>query len=98
MNKERVMKVLLAPHVSEKSTVIADKNHQFVFQVLRDASKIEVKQAVEHLFSVEVEAVRVCNVRGKVKRFSQMLGRRANSKKAYVTLKPGFDIDFSGVK
>lgn len=95
MNKERVMKVLLAPHVSEKSTVVADKNHQFVFKILRDASKTEVKQAVEHLFNVEVQAVRVCNVRGKRKRFSQLEGRRANSKKAYVTLKPGFDIDFA---
>jgi len=98
MNKERVMKVLLAPHVSEKSTVVADKHNQFVFQVLRDASKTEVKQAVEQLFGVEVQAVRVCNVNGKVKRFGQLLGRRANGKKAYVTLKPGFDIDFAGVK
>jgi large subunit ribosomal protein L23 len=96
MNKERVMKVLLAPHVSEKSTVVADKNHQFVFQVLRDASKAEVKHAVEHLFNVEVQAVRVCNVQGKLKRFGQLEGRRATSKKAYVTLKPGFDIDFAG--
>jgi len=98
MNKERVMKVLLAPHVSEKSTVIADQSNQFVFRVLRDASKTEVKQAVEELFKVEVKAVRVCNVRGKLKRFGQMEGRRANGKKAYVTLKPGFDIDFSGAK
>ena len=96
MNKERVMKVLLAPHVSEKSTVVADQNNQFVFQVLRNASKTEVKQAVEHLFNVEVQAVRVCSVRGKLKRFGQMEGRRANGKKAYVTLKPGFDIDFTG--
>ena len=98
MNKERIMKVLLAPHVSEKSSVIADQNNQFVFQVLRDANKNEVKQAVEHLFSVEVQDVRVCNVRGKWKRFGQLEGRRANSKKAYVTLKPGFDIDFAGAK
>ena len=98
MNKERVMKVLLAPHISEKSTLVADKHNQFVFQVLRDASKTEVKQAVEQLFSVEVKTVRVCNVQGKVKRFSQLLGRRSNSKKAYVTLKPGFDIDFAGAK
>ena len=98
MNKERVMKVLLAPHISEKSTVVADQNRQFVFKVLKDASKAEVKQAVEHLFSVEVQAVRVCNARGKVKRFGQMLGRRAGSKKAYVTLKPGFDIDYAGAK
>ena len=98
MNKERVMKVLLAPHISEKSTVVADQNRQFVFKVLKDASKAEVKQAVEHLFNVEVQAVRVCNAKGKLKRFGQLLGRRAGSKKAYVTLKPGFDIDYAGAK
>ena len=98
MNKERVMKVLLAPHISEKSTVVADKDRQFVFKVLKDACKTEVKQAVEQLFNVEVKAVRMCNARGKVKRFGQMLGRRAGSKKAYVTLKPGFDIDYTGTK
>jgi len=98
MNKERVMKVLLAPHISEKSTVVADKDRQFVFKVLKDACKTEVKQAVEQLFNVEVQAVRMCNARGKVKRFGQMLGRRAGSKKAYVTLKPGFDIDYTGTK
>lgn len=98
MNKERVMKVLLAPHVSEKTTIVADRNRQFVFRVLKDASKSEVKQAVEELFNVEVQAVRVCNAKGKLKRFGQMLGRRAGSKKAYVTLKPGFDIDYAGAK
>ena len=98
MNKERVMKVLLAPHISEKSTVVADRDRQFVFKVLKDACKAEVKQAVEQLFNVEVQAVRLCNAKGKVKRFGQMLGRRAGSKKAYVTLKPGFDIDYTGTK
>jgi len=98
MNKERVMKVLLAPHVSEKSTLVADQNRQFVFKVLKDASKLEVKQAVEHLFNVEVQAVRVLNTQGKLKRFGQKLGRRSGSKKAYVTLKPGFDIDYVGAK
>jgi len=98
MNTERVMKVLLAPHVSEKSTLVADRDRQFVFRVLPDANKAEVKQAVEHLFSVEVEAVRICNARGKLKRFGQRFGRRAATKKAYVTLKPGFDIDFVGTK
>jgi large subunit ribosomal protein L23 len=98
MNKERVMKVLLAPHISEKATILADKNRQFVFKVMKDASKVEVKQAVEHLFSVEVLAVRVCNAKGKLKRFGQLFGRRASSKKAYVTLKPGFDIDYTGAK
>ena len=98
MNNERVLKVLLAPHISEKSTVIADQSRQFVFKVIKDATKAEVKQAVEQLFKVEVEAVRVCNAKGKVKRFGQMLGRRAGGKKAYVTLKPGFDIDYAGAK
>ena len=94
MSNQRLMKVLLAPHVSEKSTMAADKDRQFVFQVVRDASKDEIKKAVEHLFSVEVDQVRVV----KVKRFGQMLGRRSNSKKAYVKLKPGFDIDFAGAQ
>ena len=98
MNKERVMKVLLAPHISEKSTMVADNNRQFVFQVLKDARKSEIKQAVEHLFNVEVQAVRLCNAKGKLKRFGQMFGRRSGSKKAYVTLKPGFDIDYAGAK
>jgi large subunit ribosomal protein L23 len=98
MNNERVMKVLLAPLVSEKSTIVADQNRQFVFQVMRDASKSEIKQAVEHLFNVEVQAVRVCNAKGKLKRFGQLFGRRNNSKKAYVTLKPGFDIEYAGAK
>ena len=98
MSKERVMKVLLAPHISEKSTVVADQNRQFVFKVMKDAIKAEVKQAVEELFKVEVQAVRVCNAKGKIKRFGQMLGRRVGSKKAYVTLRPGFDIDYAGVK
>lgn len=98
MSNERLMKVLLAPHVSEKSTMAADKDRQFVFKVVRDASKDEIKKAVEHLFSVEVDQVRVVNSKGKVKRFGQMLGRRSHSKKAYVKLKPGFDIEFAGAQ
>ncbi|MEJ2554156.1 MAG: 50S ribosomal protein L23, partial [Gammaproteobacteria bacterium] len=89
MSNERLMKVLVAPHISEKSTIVADQNRQFVFQVTKDATKSEVKQAVEYLFKVEVQAVRVCNAKGKLKRFGQMLGRRAGGRKAYVTLKPG---------
>ncbi len=96
MSNERLMRVLLAPHVSEKSTLVADKDRQFVFKVVRDASKDEIKKAVEHLFGVEVDQVRVVNSKGKVKRFGQMLGRRSHSKKAYVKLKPGFDIEFAG--
>ncbi|MDD3449782.1 MAG: 50S ribosomal protein L23 [Gammaproteobacteria bacterium] len=96
MNQERLMKVLLAPHVSEKSAMAAERDRQFVFRVVGDATKPEVKAAVEKLFSVEVECVRVTNVKGKTKRFGQRQGRRSGWKKAYVSLKPGFDIDFVG--
>lgn len=96
MNEERLMKVLLAPHVSEKSTMAADKNRQYVFRVVRDASKPEIKQAVERMFEVQVEGVQLLNVKGKEKRFGRMSGRRPSWKKAYVTLKPDQDIDFLG--
>ena len=96
MNQERLMKVLLAPHVSEKSTTVADRVNQHVFRVLPDATKTEVAKAIQLLFKVEVATVRVMNVKGKHKRFGSRLGRRSNWKKAYVTLKPGHDIDFSG--
>ncbi|RCX29965.1 50S ribosomal protein L23 [Thioalbus denitrificans] len=96
MNQERLMKVLLAPHVSEKSAMAAERDRQFVFRVVSDATKPEVKAAVEKLFSVEVECVQVTNVKGKTKRFGQRQGRRSGWKKAYVSLKPGFDIDFVG--
>lgn len=90
------MGLLLAPHVSEKSTRTAESNKQFVFKVVADATKPEIKGAVELMFSVQVSAVHVCNVKGKVKRAGRMQGRRSNWKKAYVTLKPGHDIDFMG--
>ena len=96
MMQERLLKVLLAPHVSEKSTVAAEKHHQVVFRVATDASKPEIKQAVEQLFNVQVADVRVANVKGKQKRFGRIMGRRSGWKKAYVSLKPGFDIDFMG--
>jgi large subunit ribosomal protein L23 len=96
MSEERLMKLLLSPHVSEKSTRIADKNRQFVFKVVPDATKPEIKQAVELMFKVEVEGVQVVNVAGKRKRFGRMAGRRPDWKKAYVRLKPGHDIDFVG--
>ena len=94
MSQERLMKVLLEPRITEKSSMLADKHKQFVFKVVKDATKPEIKKAVELLFEVEVESVRVINVRGKVKRFSHMLGQRSDWKKAYVKLKTGFDIDF----
>ena len=96
MNNERLMKILLRPHVSEKTAMAADSNRQFAFRVLNNASKPEIKHAVELMFNVEVEQVRVLNAKGKTKRSGSTLGRRINWKKAYVSLKPGFDIDFTG--
>ena len=98
MNQERLMKVLLAPIVSEKSTRLADANRQFVFKVLPNASKPEVRKAVEMMFDVKVTGVQIAHVRGKTKRFGQMEGKRADWKKAYVTLAEGHDIDFMGVE
>jgi large subunit ribosomal protein L23 len=98
MNQERLMKVLLAPLVSEKSTRLADANRQFVFKVLPDSSKPEVRKAVELMFDVKVTGVQIANVRGKTKRFGQKEGKRADWKKAYVTLAEGHDIDFIGVE
>jgi large subunit ribosomal protein L23 len=96
MNKERLMKVLLSPIVSEKSAMAADKGNQFAFKVVTDASKPEIAQAVELMFDVKVEQVRTVNMKGKQKRFGAMLGRRNNWKKAYVRLQAGQDIDFAG--
>ena len=96
MNQERIMKVLVAPIVSEKSTRLADENRQFAFKVVPDASKPEVRKAVELMFDVKVEAVQIANVRGKAKRFGQKMGKRSDWKKAYVTLAEGHDINFMG--
>ena len=95
----RLAGVLLAPVVSEKATMVAEKNDQVVFQVLRDATKLEIKAAVEHLFKVEVKSVQVANRAGKQKRSGRHIGRRNHTKYAFVCLKPGQEIDFSeGVK
>ena len=96
MNEERLTKVLLAPIITEKSAGLADANNQFAFRVLSDASKPEIKAAVEKLFEVEVANVQVANMKGKQKRFGAIQGRRSDWKKAYVTLKPGHDSDFMG--
>jgi large subunit ribosomal protein L23 len=96
MNQERLLKVLLAPHISEKSSIAADHYGRHVFDVLPDATKTEVRRAVEMLFKVKVEAVQIMNMKGKRKRFGAFLGRRSNWKKAYVKLAPGDDIDFIG--
>jgi len=97
MNKERLMKVLLGPVISEKSAVIADASNQVTFKVATDATKPEIAKAVELLFEVEVEDVRVINMKGKRKRFGQLRGKRNDWKKAYVRVKEGQDIDFTAV-
>jgi len=94
MNKERLMKVLLGPVVSEKTTIAAESAGQYAFRVVRDATKGEIGRAVELLFEVEVAGVQVVNVKGKQKRFGRMGGRRQDWRKAYVRLKPGHNIDF----
>ena len=96
-SKERLMTVLLAPHVSEKSAIVAEKANQIVFRVRRDSTKPEIKAAVEMMFEVKVDAVRVVNVAGKAKRFGGRSGRRSDFKKAYVSLADGQSIDFAGV-
>ncbi len=96
MNQERMYQVLLVPHVSEKSTLLADQQSQHVFRVAPDATRSEVKQAVEELFKVKVEKVRILNIKGKNKRFGSRPGKRSDLRKAYVTLGAGSDIDFAG--
>ena len=96
-SKERLMAVLVAPHVSEKSARVAEGN-QIVFRVARDATKPEIKAAVELMFEVKVDAVQVVNVAGKAKRFGSRPGKRSDFKKAYVKLAQGQTIDFAGVE
>jgi large subunit ribosomal protein L23 len=93
ISQERLLKVILAPVVSEKSTRVADKLNQIVFKVLSDATKEEIGLAVSTLFKVEVTGVQVLNVKGKVKRAGRIMGRRKDWKKAYVTVKAGQEID-----
>ncbi len=93
--QERLMQVLLAPVISEKSTHVADKYEQVIFRVASDATKPEIKAAVELMFKVQVESVKVVNVRGKEKRFGRFMGRRNHWKKAYVCLMPGQEINFA---
>ena len=91
----RLMQLVLAPVISEKSTFVADKNNQVVFRVAPDATKPEIKAAIELMFKVQVDSVQVVNVRGKGKRFGQSVGRRRHWKKAYVCLKEGQEINFA---
>ena len=90
-----LMQVILAPVISEKSTFVADKHNQVTFRVVPDATKPDIKAAVELMFKVQVASVTVSNVRGKGKRFGQLAGRRHSWKKAYVRLKPGQEINFA---
>ena len=94
MNQDRLMKVLLAPIVSEKATMLADKNNQIAFRVLQDATRPEIKAAVELLFKVQVDSVQILNQKGKTKRFGRFSGRRDNVRKAYVSLAQGQELNF----
>jgi len=92
----RLMQVLVSPVVSEKATMVAEKSNAVTFKVLQDATKPEIKAAVELMFKVEVQGVSVVNTKGKTKRFGKSIGRRDNVRKAYVTLKPGQELNISG--
>lgn len=94
-SQERLMKVLLAPQISEKATFVAEKNEQVIFRVATDATKPEIKAAVEMMFKVSVDSVQVACVKGKVKRAGRFVGRRNNWKKAYVCLAAGQEINFA---
>jgi large subunit ribosomal protein L23 len=96
MNKERIYQVLLAPHISEKSALLADKADQYVFRVASDATKPEIKAAVESLFDVKVQSVNVINIKGKQKFFRGRPGKRNGIRKAVVRLAPGQEIDVIG--
>lgn len=95
MNQERIYQVLLAPHISEKATLVADKSSQYVFRVAADATKPEIKKAVESLFEVKVHSVQTVNIKGKTKRTARGMGKRNDVRKAYVRLVAGQDIDFA---
>jgi large subunit ribosomal protein L23 len=95
-SKERLMSVVLGPHLSEKGTRVGERDHQVVFRVRRDSTKDEVRRAVEMLFEVKVAGVRVVNCMGKVKRSGRRFGRQQDWKKAYVSLAEGSDINFLG--
>jgi len=95
INEERLLNILMAPQISEKATYVAEKNEQVIFRVVSDATKPEVKAAVEMLFKVTVESVQIAVVKGKQKRFGKFSGRRSDWKKAYVCLAPGQEINFA---
>jgi large subunit ribosomal protein L23 len=93
--QDRLLQVILAPQITEKATYIADKHQQIAFRVRTDATKLEIKAAVELVFKVEVEKVATINVEGKTKRAGKGMGKRKDWKKAYVSLKPGQEINFA---
>jgi len=95
-NQERLMTILLGPHISEKASARSDKNNQVVFKVRRDATKQEIRRAVQTLFEVEVDKVMVVHMPGKIRKYGRTIGRRSSWKKAYVRLAPGHDINFLG--
>ncbi len=95
-DENRLATILMAPIISEKATSVAEKHNQVLFKVLRDATKPEIKAAVELLFKVEVESVSTVVQKGKVKKFGRSIGRRDHVKKAYVSLKAGQELNFSG--
>ncbi|EFV94465.1 50S ribosomal protein L23 [Lautropia mirabilis ATCC 51599] len=98
MNPNRLTQVVIAPVISEKSTLVGEKQNQYVFRVMQDATKAEVKAAIESLFKVTVDAVNVVNIAGKQKRFGRSMGRRRNIRKAYVSLAAGQEINFAETK
>tara|TARA_B100000686_G_scaffold43101_1_gene45133 strand:+ start:1447 stop:1782 length:336 start_codon:yes stop_codon:yes gene_type:complete len=99
-SQDRLMQVLLKPQVSEKATYIVEKNNQIIFRVMQDATKAEIRAAVELMWKsqkIEVIGVQVANVKGKEKRFGRFMGSRSNWKKAYVSIKSGQEINFSEI-
>ena len=95
-NIDKSLQTILAPQITEKATMIADKNNQIAFKVTKDATKSEVKMAIETMFKVEVDSVNILNIKGKTKRSRTGMGKRNDWKKAYVCLKPGQEINFTG--
>jgi len=98
MNDKRLHEVLIRPHVSEKTAMSAELQGRHAFRVAKNATKIEVRQAVQKLFDVDVKSVQIVNVRGKTKRFGQVEGKRSDWRKAIVRLAEGQDLDFMGIE
>jgi large subunit ribosomal protein L23 len=95
MKKQELFKLLLEPVISEKSTLLSEQEKKFVFKVSKSATKNNIKSAVELFFNVKVEYVHILNIKGKTKRFGRFIGSRSDWKKAYVKLKPGYNINLA---